>query len=64
MTGASSETPSGRRALEPEPVGLVFGHMLARLKGKLKKLLFERRNWGGFTGFIGELKNSSFSTIC
>ena len=64
MTGASGETPSGRRALEPEPVGLVFGHKRKRLKGKLQNLIFERRKWLGFTAFISELKNSSFSTIC
>jgi hypothetical protein len=64
MTGASGETPSGRRALEPEPVGLVFGHKLAGLKGQLQNFLSEDRKWLGFTGFIGELKDSSFFTIC
>jgi hypothetical protein len=43
MTGASGETPSGRRALEPEPVGFVFGYMGERLKGYLQNLAFEGR---------------------
>jgi hypothetical protein len=64
MTGASGETPSGRRAPEPEPVAFVFGQLQQRLKRKLQNMLSEDRKWAGFTGFIGELGNSSFSTIC